>query len=585
LWEGREDNLAERIRKHSKALRALISSTESDFLSIGAGLGAISSQARRTSEVASSVAGLVVGEEVTNGTKRLHAVFDLVDEYSHASHTRLQGSTKNLQTILGMMAAVHTPLSAFKKIVKHLHVLGVSTKIESARFTNNDRSFDVLAENVEKLSVVIASRSDAIFRGMASLNGAIENTLSRIAAFKDSKHGRMERMSDSLAVNLSVLSKKRLLSSEVARRLAAQSKDVSGSISDVVSLLQVHDIARQQIEHVVETFDEITREPRNDNVKDDNVSDILRDIGEVQIGQLTHAKNELVSAIHQAIEELSGIAHHVSTISKETITLASAESENGSSFLFELNQSISSVIASFERNREADKELSQAVASVTDTIGALSRLVNDIEDIGSEIELIALNARVKAAAAAEDGAALGVLAEAIKDLSDDARSQTLSVTDTLKEIGDVARRFTEDNHGDGIEKNPEEIARNLEGLHDFLDTSHKSLLALLSDLTRESGQLTGAIETIVNNITAHTRTDELINSVVSDLKEFVACSRTLAPRGEVNKGSEYLKNMASRYTMHQERNVHQSSVHPGVAIAVSLKKNISDGLGDNVELF
>jgi hypothetical protein len=270
-----------RIQRCSQDLRALNISTESDFLAIGAHLGSISSQAKRISGMALSVAGLVVSEEITKNTARLHEVLDLVDEHFRASQARLQRNSAALKTIQDMVAATRSPLYAYKKIVKHLHVLGVSTKIESARFTNGNQSFDVLAEDVEKLSVVIASRSAAISRGLVSLNDAIGDTLSGISVFGDLKQEKTWTMGDRLFANLSLLAQKRLVSSEGARNLAVQSEEVSRSMADVVSHLQVHDITRQQIEHVVETFDEIAGEAQGNGAGDDGPADILRDVGEV----------------------------------------------------------------------------------------------------------------------------------------------------------------------------------------------------------------------------------------------------------------------------------------------------------------
>jgi methyl-accepting chemotaxis protein len=426
--------------------------------------------------------------------------------------------------------------------------------------------------------VVIAARSDAIFRGLVFLDGEVKNTLSAVFNSRRSKQEKIWTMPESLAADLATLTEKRVSSSDAARRLSVQSEEVSRSISDVVSLLQVHDITRQQIEHVMETLDEILDKTSEDGSDDTSLVHVLRDIGGIQIGQLEHAKNELVSSMRNVIDDLRKIAHQVSSVTGETMKLVNSAGESGSSFLSDLNQSISEVMTSFRINREMDAELSAAMASVSRTTGELSSFVNDIEDIGSEIELIALNARVKAAHAAEDGAALGVLAEAIRSLSDSARGQTLTLTGSLKRISDVALEL---NMEAGEETSPEETMRDMENLRDSLGASHKSLLALLLDLRNGTGELIDSIEAIVSGITAHTRTDEVIGGVVSRLKMLVAQGKTMVFQGETNEISDYLKDMASRYTMRQERHIHQSGIQPGV----HLKADTGEGLGDNVELF
>jgi methyl-accepting chemotaxis protein len=566
------------VRALVEDLRTLNGGTESDFLSIGTSLSTISARAKKISGTASSVASLVVSDGVAGNTERLRATLDTVDGHFRTFHDRLQRNSHILNRVLGMIAAAHGPLSVFKKIVKHLHMLGISTKIESERFNGTDRSFGVLAEDVEKLSVVIAARSDAIFKGLIFLDGAIKKTLTTVFNSGNSKGQRIWTMPDSLFADLATLAEKRTSASEAAGRLSVQSEGVSRSISDVVSLLQVHDITRQQIEHVMETLDEILNKTSKDGPDDANLLQVIGDIGGIQVSQLEHAGNELASSMRKVIDDLGRIAHHVSTVTGDTMKLVNAAGESGSSFLSELNRSISSVMTSFRVNREMDGQLSTAMESVSRTIGDLSHFVNDIEEIGSEIELIALNARVKAAHAAEDGAALGVLAEAIRNLSDSARGQTLTLTGSLKGISDAALELNEEA---GDEKKPEETRGNMERLRDSLSSSHASLLELLIVLRSETGELTHSIDSIVAGITAHTRTDEVINSVVSRLKELITSGKSVASTGAANEISEYLKDMASRYTMRQERHIHQSGIRPGV----HLNTDTDESLGDNVELF
>lgn len=70
---------------------------------------------------------------------------------------------------------------------------------------------------------------------------------------------------------------------------------------------------------------------------------------------------------------------------------------------------------------------------VSATIAEMGNFVVDIEDVGAEIKLIALNASIKAARTGEQGRALGVLAMAIQRLSSEAREQTQAVSDALRE--------------------------------------------------------------------------------------------------------------------------------------------------------
>ncbi len=70
----------------------------------------------------------------------------------------------------------------------------------------------------------------------------------------------------------------------------------------------------------------------------------------------------------------------------------------GSSFLAEMTSSLSSVISFSVENENTQKQLFESLDSISGTMGELSEFVAHIEGIGAEIELIALNARVKSGA-------------------------------------------------------------------------------------------------------------------------------------------------------------------------------------------
>jgi ABC-type transporter Mla subunit MlaD len=480
-----------------------------------------------------------------------------------------------------MVDRAHVPLSGFKRIVKHLHILSISTKIENGRMADEDKSFDLLAENVEQLSTVIASKSEKITQGLASLRASIEETLSKMVAGKESTQKRTQEILDNLVTGLSVLVEKRSSSSAAASKVAHHSEEVSASISEVVSSLQFHDITRQQIEHVADMFEQVVAEASHGD-SDSTIREIMGDIGELQIDQLGHAKDELVSAIGRVVERLHHIASLLSGISEEVAHLTGFTDKEKLSFMSELNKSISSVVSSFHKNEETGRELAGAVSSVAAMIQELSAFVNDIEEIGSEIKLIALNAQIKAAQVSEGGGALGVLAEAIRTLAGSASDQTVTMTGTLTSVSTAATELAaigdEDSRRDGEIGS---IESNIKDLRGSLYRSHEDLASLLGELNGAAYGLTHDLEAAVEGITAHIRTNEVIGGVISGLGNLGACAQHADP-SERGKTSKHLLALTSRYTMYQERQIHEAHVHKDEGETRQAREL---ELGDNVELF
>jgi hypothetical protein len=425
----------------SEKLIDLNALTEKDFLAAGKELHAILSRSKGISETAISASKLVNNQNVVEDIENLQRVFELINGYFQQSQSKLQQSAEDLLKMSALIDEVHSPLSSFGRIVKHLRILGISTKIENARIISSDNSFYLLAEDVEKMSLVIAARSEDINKGLLVLRKLTESVHSKITALKDREYEKAQNALDKTRDVLTKLLEKKSVSAITAGKLADRSKNVSAGISDVVSSLQFHDITRQQIEHVVETLNEVKTVGFSEAKKENVVAALMGRVGDLQIHQLKNAREEFLSAVRRVIEDLQGVANNVLAMSRETKDLLGSAGKDGSSFLAEMTLSLSSVISFSVENENTQKQLFESLDSISGTMGELSEFVAHIEGIGSEIELIALNARVMAAHSAAAGAALGIIAEAITKLSDGARSQTQLIAGMLKRIRGAVERI------------------------------------------------------------------------------------------------------------------------------------------------
>jgi methyl-accepting chemotaxis protein len=564
------------LRTSAKGLKALNASTEEDFLSVGACLQALSSKSETVSKAAASVVGLVTSEGFEEDTKRLKKVGELINHYFRQARIKLEGYSGSLLRMLSRIETAYTPLSTFKTIVRHLHMLGISTRIEDARL-NNDGGFDMLSEHVEKLSVVIASKAEGILKAMISLHGSMKQTLPNVISARDEINAVMQDVLGSLAAGFSTLLEKRELSARTAARLAAKSEEVSSNISEVISSLQFHDIIRQQIEHVIELFEELAGETSAANSE---ILNVLADTGGIQIDQLDHARKEMFAAVTRITHSLQGITCHLSAMLEEAEDLIGAAGKEDSSFLSDLKESLSTVIGSLSRNADTDAKLAGAIGHVSGSIREVSAFVADIEEIASEIDLIAINAQIRAARMTAKGGALGVLAEAIRTLSDRTRNQTRETTGTFEDVEAAALELGDPGEDEDKEGEIGTATVEMRSLLDSLDGSQERLSSLIDELKSETLGLTDAVETVLKGLSAHTRTDEMVGGIIGDLRKIIG-------RREIDAGSkgrteaEHLARLARRYTMQQERKVHQAHFNRAQSVS-AVEKNHFSG---NVELF
>ena len=177
------------------------------------------------------------------------------------------------------------------------------------------------------------------------------------------------------------------------------------------------------------------------------------------------------------------------------------------------------------------------------TTADVSGSVNDIEEIGAEIQLIALNARIKTAHTGDEGAPLGVIAEAIQRLSSDANTGKTAISAALNDVMLAAHDVQSHTQGDQGNKTSEadDMIRNFGVFADTLRTANGEISSLLNKIGKSGERLGGDIERTVLAIKVHEKFERVIDNAVSILSLILKEFRQMAPRTESGNKSEYLR--------------------------------------------
>jgi methyl-accepting chemotaxis protein len=579
------DAIAKNLRVCSLGLVALNGSTEKDFLTAGRDLRDVATRTGQISDTAESIADLVSGRTLEGYSETLQKLFEQMNTYLGLSEKKLDHNSETLLTILKTSDAIALHLAGFDRIVKHLRILGISTRIESARLVGSHDAFSNIADDVNRLSDLINSKSDGILQAVMSTHQVISETLSKLGLLEAGQQGQSRTMLDGIIGNLSSLSKKHEISSTAACRIVGRSEEISRNVGEIVSSLQFHDITRQQIEHVIEAIDELWNKMSSGKERESLPDLSIGHVCRLQVNQLNSAKREFLSAIDGAMDSFRHIAGNVAEISKEVVALAGATGATGTSFLARLRTDVAKIIAALNENGETNRRLLTAVESVAATIRDLAAFVGGIDEIGVDIDLLALNAQIRAVHTGSDGAALGVLAEAVRSLSDDARDQTVSVSETLTHISAIAQGLGRaETDGDETRK-WDEMAEKLGGVLDSLASMDGQVASLVNLTEGMTNEVEMAIKGLISGITVHERMESGLDNVIAGLVEIEREAGRLGPATGRNSDTAYLKQLEQRYTMHKERSIHHSSIHANGPAAPFLHNGPEEGLGENVELF
>ncbi|WP_243309880.1 hypothetical protein [Fundidesulfovibrio agrisoli] len=560
--------------------------TEKDFLRLGAQLEGFSSRSSQTSALAAGLTELTSGEAVAEASAKLAANLERLGGICDVAATDRQ--LAELGRVGSMGAKLGEIMNDFARLVKHLSMLGVSTRIESARLGDQGAGFATLADDVEKLAGKIGESSGKILVSANELSNQCRSASISLKQMDEARKGCSISALSLLEADLSALEGLTRASREAADSVSSLSRSVVSSISEAVLSMQFHDIIRQQLEHVAEAAEEardIARSGPGEGLAAEaadweEVCDWLHSIADLQRSQLGNARTRFAKAMQTLEDSLASIGSQVREMASGAASLAAKEAGQ-EGVLAQIEAGVGQIAASLREYSQLETGMGSIMAQVAESIAGMSSIVGEIEEVGSEIELIAINASIKAAHTGDEGKALGVLASAIQKLSVDARGQTARILELLGSVD--AATFSANAQGDQ--------GARLEAVVSGLDAEVASIKALDHEAATQAAMVQSAAEELSGDIAAAVASLDfrwdLIDAVTAAetrLQELVDELGAALPPGHRASRAPTLMQMLQRYTMDEERLVHEQALGLSGSVTTTASGD-DDGLGDNVELF
>jgi len=590
------------------AASAIMGSREEDFLALGARLqeyaGSVADLTRHTSHLAE----LASGEEIEAGAQDLSAELERMRGMVGAETS--SRSLRELDSILEVSRRLDSLTQDFRRIVKKLQMLGISTRIESARLGSQGHGFTTLADDVDKLASSIVIHSAKIIGKSQSLCELVSSVRERTTSILAMQECCSAGVFSSIESNLDSLRELARKSNAISVELPDMTRGISREIGEVVSSLQFHDIVRQQVEHVAEAMEagieQLSPHVGRQALEPDGQEVVgwLAGVCTLQSSQLHNASETLASAVERLREHMRGIALHAGEIGRALTRAVSTGSDSGENVLELIEQSMRQIMDSMLEYAGQGEQAGTIMRDVASTISEMSAFVSDIEEVGSEIELIALNASVKAAHTGDEGRALGVLAQAIQHLSVEARAQTEAVSSVLTRIAQASEALLENADKYLDRSQVDDMLGRMEGLTSHLRLMNAQFDSRLTSVKVTVDDLARSIEETVEAVDFHHEIDWRIEQSRTLLKQAGAEARRLVPQSQDVGRSERLKAMLDRYTMDAERIIHLNTLGHGEAreslyampedsMPARSGQTVESGqaddgqgdLGDNVELF
>jgi hypothetical protein len=578
----------------AQKIKAVCDNSEQDFLRIGNKLHKFLSDSKDLFRISSSIISSAAVEVLENGTNELAVLLDQITILLSKSVENIRNDKEELNNIKFNVDTIVNQMLYFEKIVKRFRTLGVAIKIESSRFSNDEQGFNSIADNVEILSEQIKTKASAIITKSKDFHTNIEETVDNLKKMETRQLGQTDLILKNTTRTLNVFSQNYKRYYEDTNKISISSDNISKSINDIVISLQAHDITRQKLEHVLAAFSKLVDKnnwsgPGNNDSKNQEEFNLIYDVCELQNLHLINARDEFLSEIVKVINNLLRVEDNISSILEDTSLLLGEKSIFGTGSISQLNNEFNSISEGLVVSNEISNILRKTIKSIVDIIDDLARYIHEIEDVGSEIEMVAINARIKAARTGINGSSLDVLAEAIQNLSLESKNYTGSITSVLIVINDVSKKFKLFIDPDGLISNKENV--------DAVKLKIKSIIDSFTEIGVDAGNIISVLQqkvsglkidigNTIDGIIIHKQVETTINQVlkiISGICEHLKNSGNITSNKSGNT-SELLK----KYTMHSERKIHQDFIKNNPVKNENKLKNTKkdeNSFGDNVDLF
>ncbi|HQP29707.1 MAG TPA: hypothetical protein PLB81_00145 [Deltaproteobacteria bacterium] len=569
------------------SLEEIIASSEHAFISIGERLMDFALRSSGMNETSRSVVRLMTGEGFSGVTQGLSTLLEDLRALMSDSEGRLGRITGVLNEYLTILAAAEKSLDTFGGLVLNLNMLGFLTRVENAHLESANTGFASLTDDVRRLAELIKSKSQDIRSTAQPLKQAIEGALKGVQTFEKTRGAQAGALLEETVTHHRTLSGRYTAAVQAAERVADMVGGIAQSTGRIVESLQFHDISRQQIEHVVHVIDSLSGHIDSPRCTLRESAAVLEKVCSLQASQLGQTRSEIMDALELVKDSLTHIGLGVGEIVNATSATVLTADSAGVAFMDRVLQGIEAVMQGLEATTAEESALLETVSATSAQVSRMSGFVREIEELGIHLQLIALNARIKAAHLGTQGAALDTISGSIYALSHEARQDTVKLSDMLSHVVRTSEGAQNDlnlaqEHKQGAVRT---LMATMAGLKDCLTQVNAEVQGQVAELRREGQALQDDIQTCAAGITVHTDMSAVLEKVLSLLEGLHAQSVAMADGEEEDANAvEFLAELDQIYTMQSERRIHQMHVEP-CGIDRGDQGACATELGGNVELF
>ncbi len=550
-----------RFRMMADELGRFMSDSEKVFLATGASLQHLESETDRM--LAESASETSISSASSSPAESLRAGLGELEEHLERVRTSTEGGLAALATILSGIEKLSRLDGDFQLIVATLHALASTTRLENSRQRSAQTGFDSVVNDVRSMALRIKPKFTEVLSQSREVRLTAESALSQGRAFLDRHSRDVILLRRDLRGQLAAMSDAYRTAQDLSDRSKGSMTDVRSSVGRVLQSLQVHDLARQMLDHVVEDLVEFA-DSAEQVISLDRSSPTLRSwlaelavVSQLESAQLANAAGRIVEGLTRIDRSLQAVVALLSALAKDSARVSGRGV--GTSVFSQLERGIRLTTEALRTHDMQADTMMRALAKVRETGEGARKLVSEVADLGEDARFIGLNAMVKAVRVGQGGETLTVLAREIQTVSEQIQRFTTSATEIMDAIGrDAHRMDARPGSHDSARQGSSEVASRLERLVVELGAYQSSLATVVDTLLSGSESLRAEVS----------KTSQALHGLIARAKQLHQVSHELAnlhtlalvdARGAAPP-PDRTHQENHRHTMEQEREIQRQTV-------------------------
>lgn len=254
--------------------------------------------------------------------------------------------------------------------------------------------------------------------------------------------------------------------------------DVFGSLADTFNLMI--DKIRELISKVKDSTDELTE-------KSNIINEIIQ-----KLQNETEKYKEEIEKISSFVEETSEIIIHTD----EKISTAVDLSKESMEAISTGNEVITETIKIIELIKTVVENINTRMKILSEKLAAINTISDTINEVANKLGILALNASIEAARAAEEGRGFVVIAEEIKVLSEKTVSASKNIDNIIPSVHEEAKVLTKylEEGTNSMERAFQSVSQTISAL-DSIDSAGKKTEQIIGELNEAFHKLKEVINT------------------------------------------------------------------------------------------